>query len=384
MYKEQKLEFNVKTIIMSEDIPLNAKKQIICIGTSPWDALPHRTQQLMTHLCSVEIIYFSPPHVSADIVVPNKKNVRSNIRVYLLPKDIQKVSNSPMFFTLRQKRLAQFITRTMAKHHIRNPILWLTHPSQEEMTCYLNYSTLVYDYFEPCHEDFFYAQECLLRKADLIFTASPSLKALAKEYNRNVALLENGVDYGIFESAGLFSRLDPLEKRVGFAGVIEYDLDLTPLLYMAKRRPQWKFLLLGPCPRGNPLLESLQKMDNIVFYGEHPVHVVPEFLLSCHVLMEFRFRNPVVFDINSNRLYEYFATGRPIVTHLWKDEVERFPDVVYISKTLEEYLKNCQIALKENPNLVSHRRKRYAKNGTWAKRAELILQVLTISRLMYE
>lgn len=363
---------------------MNARKQIVCIGTSPWGALPHRTQQLMTHMKGVQILYFSPPHEGGGQSSPQKKKVRSNIRLYVLPKDVEKPLNSPMFFSLRQKRLAQFITRMMAKHHVRNPLLWVTHPSQEEITCYLNYSTLVYDFFESCREEHEYAQECLFRKADLIFTASPSLKKKAREHNRNVALLENGVDYPLFEEASLFSKVDPREISLGFAGVIDYDLDLSPLVYMAEERPTWKFLLLGPCPHGNPYLDVLKSFENVIFYGEHSRLVVPEFLLSCHILMDFRYENRGVNDINSIRLYEFFATGRPIVTQMWEDEVERFPDVVYISHTPEEYLNNCHVALSEPGVTIANRRKKYAKAGAWSKRADKILQVLSTSRLMYE
>lgn len=361
---------------------MNEKKQIVCIGIEPWSTLPHRTQQLFLHMDGIEILYFSPPHDQMDTVSFTKKRVKSNLLVYMLPK--VNMTNSPIFFSLRQKKLAQFITRIMAKHHVRNPLLWVTHPSQIEMTSLLKYSTLVYDCFEPWQEEYFAAQESLLRKADLIFTASHNLKKQALEYNRNVALLENGVDYSLFEEASLFSHLHEEEMRFGFAGVIDYDLDLSPLLYMAERRPQWKFMLLGPCPSGNPYVNGLMSYKNVEFYGEHSLLVVPEFLLSCHVLMEFRYCDGVIHDINSIRMYEYFATGRPIVTQLWKEEVERFPDVVYISQTSSDYLKNCQIALSEHPNLVSQRRKKYAKDATWQKRSEQILKVLSTSRLMYE
>ncbi len=363
---------------------MNRKQQIVCIGPSPWAAIPHRTQQLMAHMKGVEILYFSPPSEQITQVSYHRKKVKPHIWVYVLPKDVKKVSKTPMLFSLRQKRLAQFISRTMAKHHIRNPLLWVTHPSQEEITCHLQYDTLVYDCFEPWFEDYSYEQGCLLRKADLIFAASHTLKKEAWEYNRNVALLENGVDYPLFEEASLFAKLSSDEVSLGFAGVIDYDLDLSPLLLLAEKYPQWHIKLLGSCPQGNPYYDVLTAYDNVKFFGEHPVHVIPEFLCCCHILMDFRSGSGYVHDINSMRWFEYFATGRPVVTHIWKDEIERFPDVVYISKTQEEFLKNCEIALKEKPNTVTSRRKNYAKKGAWTKRTERVLQVLTRSHLMYD
>lgn len=338
----------------------------------------------MAHMKGVEILYFSPPLEDSEQQSPHRKKVKPNIWVYILPKDVKKVSDTPMFFTLRQKRLAQFIVRIMAKHHVRNPLLWVTHPSQEEITCHIPHTALVYDCFEPWVEGYVGVQECLLRKADLIFAASQSLKKEAREYNRNVALLENGVDYPLFEEASLFSRLHMDEVCLGFAGVIDYNLDLSPLLYVAQSRPQWQIKLLGPCPDGNPWVEELSACDNVTFFGEHPIHVVPEFLYSCHVLLELRKVEGYIHDINSIGLFQYFATGRPVVSYIWDEEIEHFPDVIYISKTKEEFLKHCQIALKEKPDMVTSRRKNYAKKAAWTKRAERVLQVLSLSRLMYD
>lgn len=354
---------------------------MVCIASSPWSTLPHRTQQLMFHMKGVEILYFSPFHDHIRKSPQQKRKVCPHITTYILPKSSKKIANTAILFSLRQKRVAQFISRTMAKHHMRNPLLWVTHPSQEEITCHLNYSTLIYDCFEPWQEEYLVAQEYLMRKADLIFVASPQLKKQVREYNRNVALLYNGVNYGVFEEASLFSRLDPLEKRFGFAGVIDYDLDLSPLIYVAKQKSQWQFMLLGPCPQGNPYLERLKPLKNVEFYGEHSMHVVPEFLFSCHVLMDFRYRNRPNYDINPLRLYDYFATGRPIVGQSWQEEVERFPDVVYMSSNQEGYLKNCQLALKENSEEAVIRRKNYAKKGSWRKRAEQIMKMLSASGL---
>lgn len=365
-----------------EVLTLNRKKQIVCLGSRPWETIPHRTQQLMSHLKGVDILYFSPPYEGTNMVMPPRKRVKSNIIVYILPKDLKKASINPMFFSLRQKRLAQFITRVMAKHHVRKPLLWVTHPSQEEITCHLQYDTLVYDCFDSWIEGYTQAQECLYRKADLIFAPTQSRKKEVQEYNRNVALLENGIDYSLFEEAALFARRGEDGVCLGFAGSIDYDLDLSPLLYVAHQRPDWRIKILASRSSGNPFYEDLFFCDNVEFYDEYSVHVAAEFLYSCDVLLDFRRETDYAHDFNVAHLFQYFATGRPVVSHIWKDEIERFPDVVYISKTEEDFLRNCQIALKEKSDMAVSRRKKYAKKGAWPKRGERVMQVLTQAHLM--
>lgn len=360
---------------------MNRKKQIVCLGSEPWSTIPHRTQQIMSHLKGVDILYFSPPYPGASSAPPHRKRVKPNILVYILPKDVKKTSINPMFFSLRQKRLAQFISRIMAKHHVRKPLLWVTHPSQEEITCHLHYDTLVYDCVETWIEGYVHGQECLFRKADLIFVANQIQKKDVREYNRNVALLENGVDYSLFEEAALFARRDDQEVCLGFAGHIGYDLDLSPLLYVAHHRPDWRIKLLGSCSANNPYYEELFFCENVEFYEEYSVHVLAEFLYSCHVLLDFRWDGQG-HDFKTSHFVDYFATGLPVVSHIWKDEVERFPDVVYISKSEEEFLENCEIARKEKSDIAVRRRKKYAQKGAWQKRGERVMQVLTQSHLM--
>lgn len=370
------------------------KKYIVCLGTRPWGELPDRTQQIMAHLKGVEILYFHPPKEQQDKGLDktnkttrkkNKKTkVRTHIHAYTLPKDIPNTGGAYLLRSIRQKRLGQFITHVMAKHHVRHPLVWASHPAQEELTSYLNYSILVYDCNQYWDEELWFPQEHLLQKADLIFTTSKGLKRdlLALNYNRNIALLLNGVNYPLFEENSLFVERNKGETWFGFAGVIDYDLDLSPLLYVAKSKPKWKFLLMGPCPRGNPSYSALERLPNVEFFGQHAPHKVSEFLFSCHVLMEFRYFNRMETDINSIRLYEYFATGRPIVGNLWPNEIERFPDVVYSSFSNVEFLEKCTMALEENPNYFSARRKKYAKNAAWHKRSDTVLEILSTSGLM--
>lgn len=55
------------------------------------------------------------------------------------------------------------------------------------------------------------------------------------------------------------------------------------------------------------------------------------------------------------RLYEYLSTGKPIVSMLWPEQVELFPDVVYGAHSPEEFLHLCQQALAEDPGWVDQR-----------------------------
>lgn len=323
----------------------------------------------------VEVLYFFPSSQETERKAGQKKKyrVRPGVYVYPLPQEIQ--TSTTLFSALRQKRVAQFITHTMSKHRVRRPLLWVTHPWYSQLVSHLSYHYMVYDCGFLWDESLFLRQEQLVAKADLVFAASESLKAGLRTYHRNVALLENGVNTPLFVDASPIPKSK--EKLLGFAGAIDYDMDLAPLVYAAEQKPFWKFYVVGPCDQGNPFLKMLSLLPNVRIFGEQNYLKIPEFLMTCHVLMDFRYHHRPLTDVNSIRLYEYMATGRPIVASMWKDEIERYPDVVYSAYHEEDFLKQCEVALMEDPDFVFARRKSYGDNASWTKRADTVMKILT-------
>ena len=70
-------------------------------------------------------------------------------------------------------------------------------------------------------------------------------------------------------------------------------------------------------------------------------------------------------DVVSPRVYEYLATGKPIVSMLWPGQVERFPDVIYNARDEGEFLTLCAHALEEDPGFVAGRRRDHAAQAAW-------------------
>lgn len=359
-----------------------AKKQLVCLGMRAWGVLPDRTQQLMAQMKEVEILYFYPLKKGEVELHKKTPRVKENVWVYGLPHTGRNAVEGYAKRSFWQKRRALQIRRIMGKHHFRSALLWLSHPAQGELASFLDYRFLIYDCWYFWDKDLFFSHELLAERADLIFAASHKLKAELLSYQRNVALLENAANYHLFAELSFLAKQERKEIRFGFVGVIEYDLDLEPLLFVAKQRPDWQFMLVGPCTKGNPSLAQLQRCSNVSFFGEHSLYEVPQFLCSCRVLLEFRYCNRPYSDIRPIRLFEYFATGRPVVANLWPEEVACFPDVVYNAYHKNEFLQKCEKALEERHEYYRKRRKNYAKNASWEKRAKEVTDMLSTSGML--
>ena len=168
---------------------------------------------------------------------------------------------------------------------------------------------------------------------------------------------------------------------LGWAGTIHGDLDLSPLLYAAQARPRWTFLLLGRREH-NPLLRRLARLPNVHFLPPCPLLEVPEHLSRCRVLLNFLREDQPDCDVIPTRIYEYLSTGRPIVSMLWPDQVEHFPDVVYGAHSNQEFLALCERALEEPPAWVSQRRLAHGAAAAWSLRAGQVSRILGTAGLL--
>lgn len=362
-------------------------KQMICLSNEPWSASPGRTQQLLSRLKDTQILYFSP---AAQHRAPNYqkrgRQVKQNITVYNLPSLLLPLDEHfGYLFRLGQQKISRFIAAKAARARFSSPLLWTTCPEQVHLLDRLDYSGLVYDCDREWSELSPAWEGALAGAADVVFAASPELVDRLSPCSSNIALLPNGGTYPLFAKATAPERVRPRSPFhgpvLGFAGTIHWDMDLSPLLYAAQSRPDWTFLLLGR-QEHNPFLRALSRMPNVVLRPPCPLMEVPEHLAQCQVLLNFLREEESGCDVIPTRIYEYLATGLPIVNMVWPDQVEPFPDVIYSARSPQEFLTFCRHALEEDPAWVASRRRAHGAAGAWSVRAGEVSRILNVSGLL--
>ena len=361
-------------------------KQLVCLSYTPWQKSPTRTQQLLTRLRDADILFIEPPATGANKSYrrPGRK-VRPNVTVYTLPPLLGGQSEWRFFRRRNQARLSAFLLKILAKHRFREPVLWTTTPENLFLVESLPHRGLVYDCDQVWDELPDRWEGSLAGAADVVFAASPGLADRLSPCSGNIALLPNGVNYPLFAAAGSAGRRGELDHLpgplLGWAGTIHADLDLTPILYAAQARPAWTFLLLGRREE-NPLLRRLSRLSNVMLAGPCPLVEVPDYLGRCQVLLDLLRDSQPYNDVVPPRLYEYLSTGKPIVSMLWPEQVELFPDVVYGAHSPEEFLHLCQQALAEDPGWVDQRRRDYGAAAAWSRRADEVKRILVTAGLL--
>lgn len=132
--------------------------------------------------------------------------------------------------------------------------------------------------------------------------------------------------------------------RLGFYGVIDERLDLDLLAAVARLRPQWQWVILGPVVKIDP--GSLPQLPNLHYLGGKTYDELPAYLAGWDVaLMPFALNEATRF-ISPTKTPEYLAGGCPVVSTPITDVVRTYGDsgVVWIAEGAEA-LSACEAAL---------------------------------------
>ena len=349
--------------------------QIVCLADRPWAGPDARTRQRMVRLKNAQVLYFEPP---ARTWRQPGREMRPGLTVYTLPPFPEVEENRRLLFRHRYRRMAAFILKQLERHRFKEPLLWCTAPEQVHLLDAVPHRGVVYDCGRDWPDPPPEWESDLALAADVVFAASPGLIHHLSPCNDNIALLPNGVNFPMFsrpagerppELAGIRGPV------IGFHGTIWADLELEPVLYAAQTMPECTFVLLGDAEDSREL-RRLERLPNVLLPGRRPLMDVPDYLARFDVCLDFLRLDNLKNDILSPRLYEYLATGLPIVTLLPPDQVEPFPDVVYTAHTDEEFARLCRRALEETGSWARERRREHARQAAWSVRAGQVIRIL--------
>jgi Glycosyl transferases group 1 len=220
--------------------------------------------------------------------------------------------------------------------------------------------------------------DALSRRADLVFAASPGLVASKQEQNSRVIYSPHGVDADLFGRAadsaqpvaeGARNLSHPL---IGFFGVLDNRIDFDLIRFLALRRPQWNFLLVGHIA-GN--ISTLNGLENVHMPGAVRYETLPDWARAFDVcIMPYR---QDAFSANANplKLREYLATGRPVVS-VPMPEVDRFGANIAIRASKQDFLEAIEKELVADSEEKRKARMELVRADTWDARVESVVSLV--------
>jgi glycosyltransferase involved in cell wall biosynthesis len=232
--------------------------------------------------------------------------------------------------------------------------------------------------FSPVEQGLDAQEIAVITNVDQVFVHSRELLRKKGHLNPQTLLVPNGVDYqayarGYDEPSDLRHIPHP---RIGYIGTIKTQLDLSLLLSLAERHPDWSWVFVGPMGflgKDVALCQHLFQLPNVYYLGEKPIPSLPAYTQHVDVCLLCYVANDYTKYIYPLKLHEYLASGRPVVgTKL--PALEEFRDVVSICEAQDEWSAAITEALRREesePSRVTARR-RVACRHDWNR---LVLQI---------
>lgn len=167
-----------------------------------------------------------------------------------------------------------------------------------------------------------WARDCWRRtldEVDALFVVSEYYRRqLAAETGKPLIKLGNGAELSHFESprpvpAALAALPRPL---IGYVGLLSHFLDFGVLEALRQGRRGGTLVLIGPGTEATaPALRGLAAHEGVAVLGPKPYGEIPAWMQALDVgIIPFRANDPHVQGINPNKVYQYLASGIPVVT----------------------------------------------------------------------
>lgn len=334
-------------------IAAERKTPLICFSHLRWDFVLQRPQHLMERFARERAVFFFEEYIPTDHHLAyleihpfegtTVKSVRPRVPHWWGEAE-------------RERALARLLDDLLAMYGAARPILWFYTPSMFSFAGHVDASAVVYDCMDELANFKFAPQHmremeaALMARADVVFTGGYSLYEAKCHQHDNIHPFPSGVDVAHFHSTRK-NRQEPAEQlsiagpKLGYYGVIDERLDLALLETVAKARPQFSFVMIGPVAKIAP--EDLPKADNIHYLGQKHYGDLPAYLSGWDVaLMPFALNSATQF-ISPTKTPEYLASGRPVVSTPIADVVRHYGDVdgVFVAADADAFAKACDAAM---------------------------------------
>src|SRR5207253_9623223 len=100
----------------------------------------------------------------------------------------------------------------------------------------------------------------------------------------------------------------------GYFGALASWFDYALLDEVARRRPDWNFLLIGPNYDGSLDDQALLRRANVHWVGRQPYELLPGYLRAMDCALIPFLLNDITMATSPLKLYEYLAAGKPVIT----------------------------------------------------------------------
>ncbi len=344
---------------------------LVCFSHLPWEGVTQRPQHLMAQArLGRRVFVFEETAVEPGPPTLRERRV-DGITVLTPVVSEEQLALGPDVV------IGGLIRAYAATAGIRRPWIWFWTPAMLRWASGLDPQAIVYDCmdelsaFRGADRAILEQEQRLLARADIVFTGGRSLYEAKRGRHPSVHAFPSSVDVAHFLTARQ-PCADPADQagiagpRIGWFGVIDERFDSPLVEAVALRRPDWRFVLIGPVTKITD--EELPHAPNVHLLGPKPYAELPSYLAGWDVAMMPFARNEATRFISPTKTPEYLAGGRPVVSTSIRDVVEPYgrAGLVRIADEPETFEAAVEAALRDSRADHLERADRLLAGQSWA------------------
>ena len=350
---------------------MNNIYDVICFSHLRWSFVFQRPQHLLSSCARERRVFFVEEPISIE--GPTRLEVTLTAeKVYVVVPHINEAEGNV------EAAQAALLKRFLTQENIDAYVLWFYTPMALPLACGLSPLATVYDCmdqlaaFKNAPEELIARERALLASADLMFTGGHALFEEKRAQHHNIHPFPSSVDVPHFARAREVQREPPDQQsiahpRLGFFGVIDERMDLELLAGIAKARPDWQMVVIGPVVKIDSA--ELPRASNIHYLGSKSYAELPSYISGWDVALLPFARNESTRFISPTKTPEYLAAGLPVVSTSIRDVVRPYEalGLVRIADTVPDFVAACELALGEDPGARALKAGRFLANLSWDK-----------------
>lgn len=390
----------------------SVRRDLLCIGQEDWDEIWRRNQFLLAGLAHAgetrRILFVERP---CDVThgLRTRGLLRSGseqqAKLARALEGPRRGADAPGLWLLTpfkllpnslpaSRRVNEWLERTQVsralhKLGMRQDVLWTQNPGAAHWLAHSGAALTVYDATDDWSamdgpagwvEVVRRGQEALAYRADVVLACSQALFDKWSRLNAHTHLVPNGVDVAHFARVGQA----PLPADVahitgpvlGYTGTLHDERVDVELIYrVASERPDWRLVFVGPDYLSAPSRTRLAALPNVHLLGPRSYEELPAYMGLFDVCIIPHRVTPFTESLNPIKIYEYLATGLPIVSTPVAT-VRDLPDVVYLARDAAQFVARAADALAERDEDRRAKRRRLAEQNSWQRRVDAVILAL--------
>jgi UDP-galactopyranose mutase len=341
---------------------------VLCFSHLRWDFTFQRPNHLMSRFAKgSRVFYIEEPVPSHDDTVALDVTRRSNGLHIVVPRLPDGLATDEAAVAMRM-----LIDNMLSEWNIAEYVLWYYTPMALPISSHLAPRAVVYDcmdelsLFKGAPPELIDREQQLIATADVMFTGGRSLFEAKRHLHPNIHAFPSSIDVDHFAAARCHDD-EPGDQReigrprIGYVGVVDERIDMELLREVARERPDWHLVLVGPVVKIDP--SEIPSSPNVHHLGPKQYAELPAYLARWDVAMMPFARNDATRFISPTKTPEYLAAGRPVVSTSIRDVVTPYGDegLVEIADTPETFVAAVErlLALEDR--------------GTWLERVDAFL-----------